>query len=187
MAAVDDVGHAGGILALWNPTYTNFMAYRFFGGILLSGKIRGIRNTLNILNLYAPCQNRHEFWKRMDSSGIFTIQNLISMGDFNTTLRVNESWGHRARADPMAVYIGGILEKTKMVDIHPNPIIPTWTNMRTGDEFIGKRIDRAMVKEHMMAWMGNMCSFTHVSDISDHMAIILSWRTECRQIGRAHV
>ena len=119
----------------------------------------------------------------VDTSCIFTIQNLIAMGDFNSTLQVDESWGHRAWADLMAVYIGEILDRTNMVDIRPNPIIPTWTNRRFGGEFIGKRIDRAMVKEHMVAWMGNMHTYTHVSDILDHMAAVLTWRVESRQKG----
>ena len=58
---VDSNGHSGGMIAMWNPNRAIFKAYRFFGGILLSGQLRGLEGSFNIINIYAPYINRITF------------------------------------------------------------------------------------------------------------------------------
>lgn len=85
-AAVDAVGRARGTLAIWDPYFIKAKAYKFFGGILLSGQVRGCKEKINIINLYASCYNRSTFWDRIEAYSILGIQNLIVAGDFNSTL-----------------------------------------------------------------------------------------------------
>ena len=59
--AVDAIGHSRGMLACWDRSRVNVLAYRFLGGILLSGYICGILEKVNIINIYAPSRGRYEF------------------------------------------------------------------------------------------------------------------------------
>ena len=113
------------------------------------GHIRGFDGILNIVNLYAPYHNRLSFWNKIKNSGILSLRNLIIMGDFNSTLNLNEIWGDRARVDGIAGYLHDFFIDYYMVDICPSPIIPTWTNKRIGAEYIGKRLDRTLVKDSL--------------------------------------
>ena len=60
-STVDATGHSGGMITFWNPYKANIRACSFFGGMLLSSYIRGIEGIFNIINLYAPYQNRITF------------------------------------------------------------------------------------------------------------------------------
>lgn len=181
--AVDAVGHSGGLIALWDPIWGKFKAYKFYGGILLTGHIRGFAGTLNIVNLYAPYQHRLVFWNKFKFSVILYLRNLIVMGNFNSTMNLNEIWGDRARGDGLADFLHELFTEFNMVDIHPMPIIPTWKNKRIGSEFIGKRLDRAMVKDNLIISLGLPRTEVLISQISDHMPILLSWRVGDRPSG----
>lgn len=65
---VDAVGHSGGLISIWDPDRVNFKAFKFFGGIFLSGRFRGMEDSVNIINLYAPYNCRLSFWRRMGAS-----------------------------------------------------------------------------------------------------------------------
>ena len=54
-------------------------------------------------------------------------------------------------------------------------MIPTWTNKRRGRKYIGKRLDRALVKDNLIDRWGNPRTSVLVSDVSDHMPISISW------------
>lgn len=55
---INPEGREGGLFAFWNPAIYNIKSYRFFGGIMLSGYIKGHPLKINIINLYAPCVSR---------------------------------------------------------------------------------------------------------------------------------
>ena len=132
--------------------------YSFIGDILLSGSIRGQQGIFNIINLYALCHGRAHFWDCINRSGILCLDNLMIIDDYNTTLRSDESWGARARWDPMARHIGSILELVGLRDIKPSPIVFMWTNLQEDVEFIGKRLDRVMVSESILHSLGKIRS-----------------------------
>ena len=75
VVAVDAVGLSGGLIAIWNPDHAACKAYKFFGGILLSGQLRGMEEPVNIINIYAPYCNRIPFWQRMMDSSILSLHN----------------------------------------------------------------------------------------------------------------
>ena len=119
----------------------------------------------------------------MNISDILNLKNLVVMGDYNSVLHTDESWGSICRPDPLAGYISHSFETHHMFDIRPNPMLPTWSNKRQGEDYIAKRLDRAMVKGHLINLLGDMRFHLHISDISDHMAVILSWRLEAARSG----
>ena len=98
------------------------------------------------------------------------------MGDFNYTLQVGEIRGARARIDCLANYLNGLFSDNHMIDIQTNPIIPTWSNKRLEGDYIGKRLDRALVKDNLFNALGVPRSSIVASNISDHMPVLLTWR-----------
>lgn len=175
VAATNSNGRSGGMVAMWDPNQASFKAYSFFGGILLSGRLRGIQSIFNLINIYDPYSNRKVFWDRMQLAGILSLPNLIIMGDFNSTLNVDEIWGSSACMDPLARYLNDIFLSQGLVDIRPLPLAPTWTNRRSADNFMGKRLDRVLVNDSIMDFLGGPRSSTLASNISDHMPITFTW------------
>ena len=105
------------------------------------------------------------------------------MGDFNSTLQVDEIWGARARIDCLADYFNGLFSNNHMIDIRPHPIIPTWSNKRLEGDYIGKRLDRALVKDNLINVLGMPRSSVVASNISNHMPVLLTWRLGDRSQG----
>ena len=93
--ARDANGCFGGEVAMWDPQCTSFKAYGFFGGIILFRHIQGFRHRLHLVNLYAPYKDRVTFWQRMVNCGIFLLDHLLIVGDFNTTLDDAYIWGKK--------------------------------------------------------------------------------------------
>ena len=97
LAARDAFGRSGGELVMWDPAKVDMKAYGFFGGILLTGFIRGFKQRIHLINIYAPYMEKLIFWRRMATSGILMFDNLILVGDFNLSLHEDEIWGTRSR------------------------------------------------------------------------------------------
>ena len=148
--ATDSNGHSGGLIAIWNPAMATFKAYRFFGGILLLGQLRGMEGHINIANMYAPYKDKQNFWNQMENSGIFMLQNLILMGNLNFTLQSDEIWGENGRMDPLSSSLLDLFAAHQMSDIRPCPLMPTWSNKITGYQYIGKRLDRDIMKDNLI-------------------------------------
>ena len=103
---------------------------------MLSGSLRGLFEKIHVINLYVPCYNQASFWEHMMSSEILNAGNLIGIGDFNSNLAANESWGCKSHLDPLADKIGRIFNDYCMMDVQPSPLVPAWNNRHRDDEFI---------------------------------------------------
>ena len=78
------------------------------------------------------------------------------MGDYNSTLAANESWGMNARNDPLAEKIGKLFYDYGLMNIKPASVVLTWKNRRKGPEYIAKRLDRSMIKTSLLRILGNL-------------------------------
>lgn len=172
---VNSNGLSGGLIAMWNPHFTKFHAYGFFIGILLSRKIKSVSKSFYLINLYATCCNRPDFWNYINSYGILNIHNLLIMVDFNATLSSIEHWDSHNRSDSMDDRLFHIFVDHHLIDICPLPQTPTWTNHRIGDAFISKILDRALVNECVLKILGNLKLSIITSSLSDHHDICLKW------------
>ena len=89
-------------------------------------------------------------------------------GDLNFSMGLFEIWGFRARLDSLSDFFTKILETYGLVDIIPTVMIPTWTNRRTGNENICKRLDRFLLSADMLdyeyfyrQWVGSGGDYDH--------------------------
>ena len=128
-----------------------------------------------ILNVYGPYRDRESFWDRALRGGLLGLQNLILGGDLNLTLNSSEIWGKKASPDPLTHLFSTLFDSLGLMDIAPLCSGPTWRNGRAGDEGISKRIDRFMVSSTLIPLLGIHRAWTHCSDISDHLPIVLEW------------
>lgn len=174
MVATDAEGLSGGLATPWDPSRVNAKAYKCFAGIFISATIRGINIPLNILNLYAPYKNKTPFWSNFFSSAIFEIEHLIIAGDFNLTLNSNECWGYCRHLNTLAESFKIELLNHNIIDIAPREMRPTWTNDRTGRDYIAKQIDRVLVHASVIDFLGMPSLPIENIMVSDHRPIVFS-------------
>ena len=51
--------------------------------------------------------------------------------------------------DPSAPYFSNLLMDSKLIDLEPQPLKPTWSNRRLGEERIAKQLDRFLISEDL--------------------------------------
>lgn len=99
-------------------------------------------------------------------------------GDFNFTLHDSETWGVQGRKDPMDESLLKIFKSVHLVDLKMNNRRPTWFNGRQGFASMCKKLDRFLVKSHLMTWMVDWEETIGDVMISDHRPISLEWNFE---------
>ena len=77
-------------------------------------------------------------------------EKLDYRGVLNFTLGAHEVWGPKARTDPLASYFNNLLMDSKLIDLDPQPLNPTWSNRRLGEERIAKRLDIFLISEELL-------------------------------------
>eukprot|EP00253_Pinus_taeda_P023722 PITA_23722 len=175
MVATDADGLSGSLATLWDPSRVRAKAYKCFAGIIISAAIRGFDIPLNILNLYAPYRNKNQFWSSFFSSAIVEIEHLVIAGDFNLTLHSNECWGPCRHHHPLAESFKNELLRHNLIDIAPCEMLPTWSNGRTGNAFIAKRLDRILAHVSVIDSLGMPRLVNANIMVSNHWPITLSW------------
>lgn len=108
--------------------------------------------------------------------GVLTLDSLILVGDLNCTIWMNDIWGGSGKVDSIVEQIKDIIANFNLVDICPPCISPTWDNGRMGDGHVAKRLDRFLLREHLIEILGTIQSGIINNFISYHRPIILQWK-----------
>lgn len=104
-------------------------------------------------------------------------------GDYNVVLSRNECQRPKCCPDPLSEHLCTLFYDNHLVDIYPSPIVPTWHNGRSGDAYIGKRLDRFMIHQNLFEITRNLRSRVEQVYILDHCPIVLQWRVESVRKG----
>eukprot|EP00253_Pinus_taeda_P029310 PITA_29310 len=171
------------LAVIWDPRGISASTLRCLGGILISVKLRGCADRINILNVYAPCKDRASYWEHFIASGIMENEALLIARDLNSTLDPDEVWGKGKKADAIGEKIKEAMLQFNYVDICPKTLSPTWDNGRSGDAYIAKRLDRFIMHEQLMEKFGIPNSHTLPVFISDHRPVSLQWMNSKAQNG----
>ena len=134
-------GLSGGLAIGWNQSTiicSNSWGAPFGMGIQVFWVKANL--SLNILNIYGPCNNTVAFWEALQTSPLLRSENVVIGGDVNFTLGDHEISGPRERVDPLAKFFINLLQNIKMVDLDPQKIKQTWTNRRSGEDRIAKSL-----------------------------------------------
>ena len=103
-SVMDSMVHYGGLFVSCNPLVSDLSPFLSIVGILLEGRLRGIKEEEDILNYYGTYANRHVFWEVVGRSGISKALILFVGRDLNLTLGVNEVWGSTVRINSLIEY-----------------------------------------------------------------------------------
>jgi hypothetical protein len=173
ICAVSSVEKFGGILVSWDPNFFDLVLILGCGGIFLSGTSLADKRKVSLLNVYRPCQDRKNFWEKIDGRGILALEYLIMVGDMNFTTKSEEVWGVSALEDPLVGFFKEIFSKKKLVDVAPTEVVPTWRNGRYGFEGIAKRLYRIYMVEDLITTSCRYRSWVEFPFISDHAPVFL--------------
>jgi hypothetical protein len=157
----------------WDPLKFDLSTYLICGGIYLIGIHLEKRQQISFLTIYGPCGDRRSIWTNVVDNGILAHKNLIVVGDFNLTMSVREIWGVSSQPDPLPDLFKVLFMDTRLVDILPDALAPTWSNGREGSDRISKRLDRAFILAELLKATGRHRSWVANPFLSDHAPVIL--------------
>lgn len=128
---------------------------------------------LRIINIYGPCHNREAYWNWILNSHILQQDMIILGGDLNFSIGYAESWGHNAQRETLSDFFKNILEDHNLIDIPSAKIQPTWRNNITGEDSPSRRLDRFLIKDHLLNMGHRIRQWVGSRGISDHRLIYL--------------
>jgi exonuclease III len=175
VVALDSLGLLGGLLTEWNPDVDEFHAFGTTSGIFLEGRVKHSKTPFKIFNCYAPYKEHEPFWKELFDSGFLHEDNIIIGGDLNFTLSANEVWGTTTMIDPLVDFIDNLLHRSRLIDLQPSVITPTWRNGRTGYNGISKRLDQFILDSKLVDGHQQFQMWVDFSSISNHQPICLQF------------
>jgi hypothetical protein len=85
--------------------------------------------------------------------------NVIMGGDVNFILRRGELWRESGRMDPLVNFPLQKIEETRLCDIKPLILKPTWRNRRVGSGGIYKGLNRFLIKKNIVDNLGRIQSW----------------------------
>eukprot|EP00253_Pinus_taeda_P019452 PITA_19452 len=171
---LDSNGHSGGVALGFNSKvlreisswgWENVLAVELFSSELCIPFL--------IINVYGPVVDREKFWSPFFAKSFMTHPNLVIGGDLNFSLGTTESWGVRARPDPLTDFFITKLASSPLVDVTPLKMRPSWRNRRIGDDWVEKKIDRFLICDSLSE---NLQAFRHwvgEGGLSDHFPVFL--------------
>eukprot|EP00253_Pinus_taeda_P025385 PITA_25385 len=172
--AIDSAGHSGGLAIS-----------------LREGKIKclnmwGLKNAMGmevacpdfpipfqIINIYAPCQERESFWTDLMEKSLMKVPMMIVGGHLNFSIGRAEAWGPSAREDPLSEFFLQFLSDHHLIDPSPINLKPTWRNRRAGEDRIAKRLDRFLISEGFLSRVPLIQQWSDEIGNSDHFLIFL--------------
>jgi len=172
--ALDASGRSGGLAIGVNnrpAEVRNIFGGRGFIGLDINSQL--VDGDIRIINIYGPCADRANFWRFLFESELFQADNIILGGDLNFSLGFSESWGHLAQVDSLTDTMTSLLEEHKWVDIPSARLQYTWTNNRSGEQNLARRLDRFLIKESLFNNLPRIRQWVGSGGISDHRPIFL--------------
>lgn len=85
------------------------------------------------------------FWEGLCAQGVMNKGNIILGGDLNFTIGGEDILGNATHKDPLSDFFKIKIYEARLVDIESIELIPTWRNMRVGEEILTKRLDKIII------------------------------------------
>eukprot|EP00253_Pinus_taeda_P011273 PITA_11273 len=172
--ALDASGRSGGLAIGVNNRTAEVRKYfggRSFIGLDISSHL--VERDIRIINVCGPCTDRANFWRILLGSELFQADNIILGGDLNFSLGFSESWKHLSQVDSLTDTMTSLLEDHKWVDIPSARLQYTWSNNRSGEQSLARRLDRFLIKEPLYKNFPRIRQWVGSGGIFDHRPIFL--------------
>jgi len=148
--ALDASGRSGGLaIGINNRALRIKNTWGGKGFIGIDAYVLSMKLDLRLINVYGPCLDREAYWNTLLDSVLFQQDNIILGGDLNFTMGFCESWGHAAQVDPFSETISTLLNEHHWIDMPMAKLQHTWSNNRSGDQSLARRLDRFLIKESL--------------------------------------
>jgi len=97
----------------------------------------------------------------------------VIVGDLNLTISNGEVWGGSSCSGSLTNLFNSIFQTHNLIDLHLDKLTSTWCNVRSGTDFIAKRLDRFMVSEGLLLNIKLYRSWVEFPFVLDHAPILL--------------
>lgn len=170
--ASDSVGRSGGLFCIWNPSWfhkVNLLNHPNF--ILISGKLNGCDETLNVVNVYAPVDDgeRLNLWILLKNLRLSMEGYWLFLGDFNEVRSKSDRISHGGSLKCMEDF-NDFIRDCSLMEFRLGGRKYTWMS----DD--GKRmskLDRFLACDEFHLRWGNAVATILPLRFSDHCPIIL--------------
>eukprot|EP00253_Pinus_taeda_P008242 PITA_08242 len=143
--AIDALGRSGGLaIGILNKAIKISNIWGGRGFIGLDIYVLSMEMNLRIVNVYDPCSSRSPFWSALLESDLLKEDNILLGGDLNFSM-----------------------------DIPSARLQHTWTNNRSGNQSLARRLDRFLLKETLYNDLPRTRQWVGSGGISDHRPIFL--------------
>ena len=103
------------------------------------------------------------------------------MRGFESYMKKRTAWGDATRGYPLAKFFINKLEEASFMDVEPIKLVPTYRNMRVGEERLTKRIDQFLVSTSLMSDHNRITAWIKIGGESNHFPVFLHMeREECK-------
>ena len=85
--------------------------------------------------------------------------------------------------DRMADFFKELFKRNLLVEILSTKITPTWKNNKKGEKGIGKRLEKFLMSEYLLAKVSRFIYWVLVSTIYDHSPIVFQFEQELMEFN----
>jgi exonuclease III len=180
--AISSRGASGGIDTIWNAEEFKLeeqLQSQFWMMVSLTKKATGM--LYSIINVYMPNNylEKVECWRSLqDLANDNPPQNLIIVGDFNTTRGLKEKRGGSIVRDQFREKMDDLISDLDLFDVPPSKGMYTWNNRRAGPGHIAARLDRFLISNSFLSHPDKASSLILPWAGSDHRPISLLFESQ---------
>nr|XP_043619980.1 uncharacterized protein LOC122591809 [Erigeron canadensis] len=175
--AVEPTGRSGGLICAWDPgVFSKISCVKDKNFIIVKGKVKGVEDTVNVVNVYAPqkIRDKRKLWESLVNVKNVDKGMWIAMGDFNAVRSPEERKGSNFNLGCARDFNNFIYE----ADFHEYDMKGgRFTFMKTDNgrtKF--SKIDRFLVGNEILEKWPLACSRVLPRLFSDHCPILFSFK-----------
>jgi exonuclease III len=147
-------GVVGGLTILWNPaTVIIDQPFSIVGTLIVHFRALGSNKDEMITNAYGKqsAQDKDMFLHKISIvSSLLGSTHWIIVGNFNIILALEEKIGGTKQIDQDNYKFRTLIDQLKLIDIETRNGFFTWSNQRSGNQHVARRLDHILISESIM-------------------------------------
>lgn len=99
-------------------------------------------------------------WHNLAAKIFLMMKDVTIGGDLNLTLSLKEIWGSHGKLDSLSSHFTNLFRDNALVDVQLGVLGPMWTNGRSRNEALAKRMDQYVVSKVFLNSLNKFKSWT---------------------------